>query len=95
MEVGDAQGGEVGAVVVVAVDADGGYGCVGDVGVVEPGVVEVSCGDEGVGVVVGDGVGDGGPGGFGVGEDEQSHGVECAGCGPPDSTPGVVCVLLD
>ena len=63
VEVGDAQGGEVGAVVVVAVDAEGGYGCVGDVGVVEPGVVEVSCGDEGVGAVGGDGVGDGGPGG--------------------------------
>lgn len=47
--------------------------------VVESGVVEVACGDEGVGVVGGDGVGDGGPVGFGVGEDEESHGVECAG----------------
>jgi hypothetical protein len=46
-------------------------------------------------VVGGDGVGDGGPVGFGVGEDEESHGVECAGWGASDSTPGVACVLLD
>lgn len=97
VEVGDAQGGEVGAVVVVAVDADGGYGCVGDVGVVEPGGVEVACGDEGVGVVGGDGVGDGVPGGGGSVSARTSSRMVLSvpGCGASDSTPGVVCVLLD